>query len=53
MTKRSAVGHFCGELEPGKSGALTLDFKLGLYAIYCNVPGHFGNGMWTLLKVEK
>ena len=41
------------ELEPGKSGALTLDLKLGLYAIYCNVPGHFGNGMWTLLKVEK
>lgn len=41
------------ELEPGKSGALTLDLKPGLYAVYCNVPGHFGNGMWTLLKVDK
>lgn len=40
------------ELEPGKSGSLTLDLKPGLYALYCNVPGHYGAGMWTMLEVK-
>jgi uncharacterized cupredoxin-like copper-binding protein len=40
------------ELEPGKSGALTLELKPGLYILYCNVPGHYMAGMWTILKVE-
>jgi uncharacterized cupredoxin-like copper-binding protein len=40
------------ELEPGKSGALTLDLKPGLYILFCNVPGHYTWGMWTTLKVE-
>jgi uncharacterized cupredoxin-like copper-binding protein len=40
------------ELEPGKSGALTLDLKPGLYILYCNVPGHYMAGMWTTIKVE-
>jgi uncharacterized cupredoxin-like copper-binding protein len=39
------------ELEPGKSGALTLELKPGLYILYCNVPGHYTAGMWTVLKV--
>ncbi len=40
------------ELDPGKSGALTLDLKPGLYVLFCNIPGHFMAGMWTTLKVE-
>jgi uncharacterized cupredoxin-like copper-binding protein len=40
------------ELEPGKSGALTVDMKPGTYILYCNVPGHYMAGMWTMLKVE-
>jgi uncharacterized cupredoxin-like copper-binding protein len=40
------------ELDPGKSGALTLELKPGLYILYCNVPGHYTAGMWTMLKVK-
>jgi uncharacterized cupredoxin-like copper-binding protein len=40
------------ELDPGKSGALTVDLKPGLYVLYCNIPGHYMAGMWTTLKVE-
>jgi uncharacterized cupredoxin-like copper-binding protein len=40
------------ELDPGKSGALTLDLKPGIYILFCNVPGHYMAGMWTTIKVE-
>ncbi len=40
------------ELDPGKSGALTLDLKPGNYILFCNIPGHYMSGMWTMLKVE-
>jgi uncharacterized cupredoxin-like copper-binding protein len=40
------------ELDPGKSGSLTLELKPGLYVLYCNVPGHFMAGMWTVLTVK-
>jgi uncharacterized cupredoxin-like copper-binding protein len=40
------------ELDPGKSGALTLDLKPGLYLLFCNVPGHYAAGMWTTIKVK-
>lgn len=40
------------ELEPGKTGSLTVEMKPGLYILYCNVPGHYMAGMWTTLKVE-
>ncbi len=40
------------DLEPGKSGTLTLDLKPGLYAVYCNIPGHYMAGMWTTLEVK-
>ena len=40
------------ELDPGKSGSLTLDLKPGFYILFCNVPGHYMAGMWTTLKVE-
>jgi uncharacterized cupredoxin-like copper-binding protein len=40
------------ELDPGKSGDLTLDLKPGLYALFCNIPGHYGAGMWTTVSVK-
>ncbi len=40
------------ELDPGKSGSLTLDLKPGLYILYCNIPGHYMSGMWTTLEVK-
>ena len=29
------------ELDPGKSGTLTLTIKPGKYLLVCNVPGHY------------
>ena len=40
------------ELDPGKSGALTLTLEPGTYVLFCNIGGHFDGGMWTLLTVE-
>ena len=40
------------ELEPGKTGALTLALKPGKYVLSCNVANHFANGMWTTFTVE-
>lgn len=40
------------ELEPGQKGALTLDLKPGQYILYCNIPGHYMAGMWTVLTVK-
>lgn len=40
------------DLEPGMSGSLTLDLKPGAYLLYCNIPGHFANGMWAVLTVS-
>lgn len=39
------------ELEPGDSGALTLTLKPGTYILYCNIPGHYILGMWSLITV--
>jgi uncharacterized cupredoxin-like copper-binding protein len=40
------------ELDPGKSGALRLELKPGHYLLYCNIPGHYMAGMWTILTVK-
>lgn len=40
------------ELDPGKSGTLTVDLKAGKYLLICNVPGHYGAGMWTEFTVD-
>jgi uncharacterized cupredoxin-like copper-binding protein len=40
------------ELDPGKSGALRIEIKPGTYILYCNVPGHYMAGMWTLFTVK-
>jgi uncharacterized cupredoxin-like copper-binding protein len=46
--------HSLGEVEerdPGNAGTLTLDLKPGKYVLFCNVPGHYTAGMWTVLTV--
>jgi uncharacterized cupredoxin-like copper-binding protein len=40
------------ELDPGKTGALRLELKPGHYLLFCNIPGHYMAGMWTLLTVK-
>ena len=35
------------ELEPGKTGSVTLNLKPGKYLLICNQPGHFEMGMYT------
>lgn len=40
------------ETEPGKSGSLTVTLVPGKYMLFCNIPGHYKNGMWSLLTVE-
>ena len=49
-----AAGHLgeVAELEPGKSGQLKITLKPGKYILYCNVPGHYTLGMWTLITVK-
>jgi len=41
------------ELDPGKSGSLTLNLAPGTYLLICNVPGHYAAGMWTELTVSR
>ena len=40
------------ELDPGKSDTLTVDLTPGKYLLICNVPGHYGAGMWTEFTVN-
>ncbi len=49
-----AAGHLgeVSELDPGKAGALRLKLKPGKYLLFCNIPGHFANGMWTEVTVQ-
>jgi uncharacterized cupredoxin-like copper-binding protein len=41
------------ELEPGKSGSLTVNLKPGKYLLICNIPFHHTAGMWTAFTVTK
>ncbi|MFN0113239.1 MAG: plastocyanin/azurin family copper-binding protein [Paracoccaceae bacterium] len=45
-----AIGEV-SELDPGKAGTLTLHLQPGEYILFCNIPGHYALGMWTLLTV--
>jgi uncharacterized cupredoxin-like copper-binding protein len=49
-----AAGHLgeVAELDPGKSGALTMTLEPGTYMLLCNVPGHYMAGMWTTITVK-
>jgi len=50
-----AAGHLgeVSELDSGGTGSLTVDMKPGQYILYCNIPGHFIGGMWTVLTVTE
>lgn len=39
-------------LQPGQTGALTVDLKPGVYTYYCTVPGHDFLGMKGSLTVR-
>lgn len=49
------AGHLgeVSELNPGQGGELGIDLKAGKYILYCNIPGHYAAGMWTILTVTK
>lgn len=49
-----AAGHLgeVSELDPGKSGSLTLALDPGIYILFCNLPGHYMAGMWTTVTVK-
>ena len=49
-----AAGHLgeVSELDPGKSGTLTLKLDPGTYMLFCNIPGHYVAGMWTTVTVK-
>jgi uncharacterized cupredoxin-like copper-binding protein len=40
------------ETDPGKTGELKLTLAPGKYALVCNIPGHFANGMWAVFTVN-
>ena len=48
-----AAGHLgeVSELDPGATGSLTLTLEPGSYILFCNVPGHYILGMWTMITV--
>ncbi len=46
---------FIGEvegLEPGDAKPLTVTLTPGRYLFLCNEPGHFEQGMWTVVEVS-
>ena len=42
-----------GDLDPGKSGTMTLNLKAGKYLLFCNLPGHYEAGMHHVLTVTQ
>jgi uncharacterized cupredoxin-like copper-binding protein len=40
------------ELEPGFAGTKTFNLEPGSYVLFCNVPGHFKQGMFGRLSVR-
>ena len=53
MVKENALQAFgsVNEIDPNRSAALTLTLKPGKYLLYCNLPGHYMAGMWTVIDV--
>jgi uncharacterized cupredoxin-like copper-binding protein len=39
------------DLDPGKSGRMTLNLKPGSYMLFCNLPGHYSMGQHTTFEV--
>jgi uncharacterized cupredoxin-like copper-binding protein len=40
------------DIAPGTSATLNLDLDAGTYAVLCNLPGHYANGMHATFTVE-
>ena len=40
------------ELPPGEAGKARLKLKPGKYVMFCNVPGHYAQGMYGKLTVK-
>ena len=40
-----------GDLAPGASDTMTLDLEAGKYLLFCNLPGHYKEGMYHVLTV--
>ena len=40
------------DIAPGTSAELTVSLEPGMYAVICNLPGHYEQGMHTTLVVE-
>ena len=34
------------EVEPGEEAVATVELEPGTYALICNIPGHYEQGMW-------
>jgi uncharacterized cupredoxin-like copper-binding protein len=51
--KLKGVKELSSDLDPGKSGALTMNLKPGRYVVFCNQPGHFDAGMHLVFTVIK
>ena len=53
MVKENSLQAFgsVNEIDPSRQAALTLRLKPGKYLLYCNLPGHYMAGMWTVIDV--
>jgi uncharacterized cupredoxin-like copper-binding protein len=51
--KLKGVKELSSDLDPGKSGKLTMDLKPGRYVVFCNQPGHFAAGMHLVFTVTQ
>jgi uncharacterized cupredoxin-like copper-binding protein len=40
------------EINPTKTASLTIEMTPGKYLLYCNLPGHYMAGMWTVIEVK-
>ena len=40
------------DIAPGLGADLTVNLSAGTYAVVCNLPGHYGQGMHADLTVE-
>jgi uncharacterized cupredoxin-like copper-binding protein len=41
------------DVEPGESGSATFDLTPGKYVMFCNLPGHYVQGMYGSVTVTK
>ena len=49
----SAAQGMIEDMDPSKSGQMTLKLTPGKYMLFCNVPGHYAAGQHTVLTVTR